>query len=216
MRRSVEWATTRLTTPPRAASTHASQSGCAINCQRLAPSDRRTAISAARLAARARSRLAMLAHAINNTTIVVENSRISGRADLAKQPALSSPALLDDDLLRLELRQRPVAQASLERRFHVVEDGAIGCVDGRAGLLDRNAGPEPREEVHPVAAPVVEGVVAVRHQAAHGDRTNTCGRDPRVVPRKPRGATPTIVIGWPLTRSVWLRTAGLAPRCVTQ
>ena len=41
--------------------------------------------------------------------------------------------------------------------------------------------------------------------------TKTAGLIPSVVPSNPRGATPTMVIGWPLTIIVWFRTAGFSP-----
>jgi hypothetical protein len=42
--------------------------------------------------------------------------------------------------------------------------------------------------------------------------TKTFGSDPSVVPVKPAGATPTIVIGCPFTISLAFRTAGLCSK----
>ena len=64
---SVAIATNSPAAPPHAASSHDSVRSCRISCRRVAPSDRRTAISPARAADRARSKLAMLAHAISST-----------------------------------------------------------------------------------------------------------------------------------------------------
>ena len=41
--------------------------------------------------------------------------------------------------------------------------------------------------------------------------TKTSGLSSIVVPPKPRGATPTIVIDWPLTTSGVVSTSGLPP-----
>ncbi len=46
--------------------------------------------------------------------------------------------------------------------------------------------------------------------------TYTFGLTPIVVPSNPRGATPTIVIVWPLTIIDWFRTFGSAPKCRCQ
>ena len=64
--------------PPSTASTTDSVSNCASRCPRLAPIDRRTAISVLRAAARASSRFAMFAHAMRRTTPVIVKRRMSG------------------------------------------------------------------------------------------------------------------------------------------
>ncbi len=78
IRSSVQRATTSPATAPSAASSSDSVSSCPMSCQRLAPIDTRTAISLARAAARASSRLAMLAQAISSTNAVTPSSSISG------------------------------------------------------------------------------------------------------------------------------------------
>ena len=60
-------ASSRPTAPPSAPSTVLSTSSCRTRRPRLAPSDRRMAISCRRAAARASSRLATLAHAMSST-----------------------------------------------------------------------------------------------------------------------------------------------------
>ena len=75
---SVQRATTRPSAPPSAASSADSVSSCRTSCQRLAPIDSRTAISLARAAPRASSRLAMLAQAISSTNAVTPSSSVSG------------------------------------------------------------------------------------------------------------------------------------------
>jgi hypothetical protein len=71
---SVQFAITILTMPPSAASSTDSARTCAMSCRRVAPKDRRTAISIVRFAARASSRFAMLAHANSRTIPVMENN----------------------------------------------------------------------------------------------------------------------------------------------
>ena len=54
-----------------------------INCPRVAPNDRRTAISIVRFAARASNKLAILAQAMRSTIPVIRKSMTSGvRASL--------------------------------------------------------------------------------------------------------------------------------------
>ncbi len=85
IRSSVHFATNRPATAPKAASRIDSVSSCVISCRRLAPIDRRTAISAARPAPRTSSRLAMFAQAISSTVPVTASRMISGvRASLSK------------------------------------------------------------------------------------------------------------------------------------
>ena len=78
MNLSVRCATPRLATPPISASSTDSVSSSASSCLRVAPSARRTPISAARPAPRASSRLAMFAHAISSTTPVTPINSSSG------------------------------------------------------------------------------------------------------------------------------------------
>ena len=72
---SVQCATNRAATPPKAASNSDSVSSCRMSRHRLAPIDKRIAISLARAADRASSRFAMLAHAISRTNPVTPRSR---------------------------------------------------------------------------------------------------------------------------------------------
>ena len=75
---SVAIATNSPAAPPHAASNHDSVRSCTISCRRVAPSDRRTAISPARAADRANSKLAMLAHAMSSTIAVTPNKSTMG------------------------------------------------------------------------------------------------------------------------------------------
>ena len=78
----------------------------------------------------------------------------------------------------------------------------------RPRLLDRHARLQPREQVGPVVAAVVECLRGCeKPRIVIG--TNTSGFTPSVVPSKPCGATPTIVIVWPLTISGWFEDAGI-------
>jgi hypothetical protein len=58
----------------------------------------------------------------------------------------------------------------LKRRFDIVDDRAVHAVDAGARLLDRHAGLEAREQIRPVALPVVEAFPPWGHQLAHGHR----------------------------------------------
>ena len=74
----VRRATNKPAMPPSSASVHDSTSNCVSSCRRLAPIDKRTAISPARPAPFASRRFAMLAHAVSNTSAVTPISKISG------------------------------------------------------------------------------------------------------------------------------------------
>ena len=78
MKSIVQRATSRPAAPPSTASRHDSTSSCEMSCSRLAPSDSRIAISLARAAARASSRLAMFAHAMISTSAVTPSRSSSG------------------------------------------------------------------------------------------------------------------------------------------
>ena len=178
---------------------------------RLAPIDSRIAISLDRAAARASSRLAMFAQAMSRTRPVTASSSSSGTLRFAVDRGLTAGAGLEQHLPRLEPRHRLIAHAALQRRFDVVDDGAIRHVQLRPRLLDGGARPQPREQVGPVAAAVVELVEARDSSAPRSViGTKTCGLAPSVVPSKPSGATPTMVRCWPLTISVSPTTPGIA------
>jgi hypothetical protein len=66
-------------TPPTVARTMLSTSSCLIKRRRAAPSASRIANSERRIAALARSRLAVFAHAISKTTPTIASSTKSGR-----------------------------------------------------------------------------------------------------------------------------------------
>ena len=78
IRSSVHFATSTPPTAPITASSTDSVSSCRTSCQRLAPIDSRTAISAARPVPRTSSRLAMLVQAMSSTVPVTANRIISG------------------------------------------------------------------------------------------------------------------------------------------
>ncbi len=77
----VQRATSTLAPPPSTARRHDSTSSWLMTRPRLAPSESRTAISIARLAPRASSRLAMLAQAISSTSAVSPKSSVIGSFD---------------------------------------------------------------------------------------------------------------------------------------
>ena len=168
---SVQRATTRPSAPPIAASSADSVRSWRTTCQRLAPIDSRTAISLARDAPRASSRLAMLAQAISSTKPVTASSRVrAGCARRRVEAALAAGAGLDGDPLGLEAGQRRRAHALLQAGLDVVDDRAVGHVDGGLGLLDRRARLQPGEDVGPVVAPVVEALPARDEALAHRER----------------------------------------------
>ena len=77
---SVQRATSRPPNPPNPASSHDSASSCRMSCPRVAPIDSRTAISPARSAVLASSKLAMFTQASSSTTPVTLSSRNNGGA----------------------------------------------------------------------------------------------------------------------------------------
>ena len=103
MRRSVQCATSSPASPPNAASSSDSISSCPIRRARPAPSDRRMAISLARAADRASSRLAMFAQAISSTNPVTLRRSSSGvfatvRVELWPRPPGSTTIVLSRNL----------------------------------------------------------------------------------------------------------------------
>jgi hypothetical protein len=78
------------------------------------------------------------------------------RARRAAQHALSATAVLDPDLALEEARARRCAHRVLQRQLDVREDGPEGGAHGRARLLGRDPGAQPREQEDPVAQPVLE------------------------------------------------------------
>ena len=83
--RSIHTASARPAAPPASDSVRLSTNNCETMRERLAPRARRTAISFCRAVARAISRFATLAHAINSTspTMAVSTSKRAG--ELAAQ-----------------------------------------------------------------------------------------------------------------------------------
>ncbi len=81
MSASVQYATTTPTIPPITASSTDSVRSWVMSCLRVAPSERRTAISSDRPAPRARSRFAMLAQAMSSTIPVMPKSSFIGLLD---------------------------------------------------------------------------------------------------------------------------------------
>ncbi len=157
---SVQCATKMPAIPPNAASSSDSVSNCPISRARPAPIDSRTAISLARAAERASSRLAMLAQAISSTSPVTPSSRSSGVFASARTELWPMPPGSTTIGLALNLAMRRVAHALLQRRLDVVEDRAILRVQRLARRLDLDAGPQPREEIGPVAGAIAPRVPA--------------------------------------------------------
>jgi len=121
MPRSVHVANSRLATPPMNASVTDSVSSCDRSCRREAPSDRRTAISISRLAARAMRMLAMFAQAIRSTSPVIAKSMKSG-------PPASSPTSL--------CPRRPSATVTcLAANFGTSESRMLRCSGSSTSLM---------------------------------------------------------------------------------
>src|SRR5439155_21781112 len=88
-------------------------------------------------------------------------------------------------------------------------DGGARLLDGHVVLQERkHVGQYDRRSTQPVKTGCMKPRIVIG--------TNTCGRDPSVVPSNPRGATPTMLIGWPLTIIVWFNTVGAAANRVCQ
>ena len=113
--------------------------------------------------------------------------------------ALAARSVFQGQQLRLELRERRLAHPFLLGSFDAVDDRVILPVERRACLIDGHARLQPAEQIRPIAPAIVE---ALEERESSGRAcvigTNTFGSDPSVVPRNPSGATPTIVIDWPL------------------
>ena len=169
---------------------------CRTTCQRLAPIDSRTAISLARAAPRASSRLAMLAQAISSTKPVTASSSVSAGCARLHDVALAVGAGLDRDLPGLEPGQRGRAHVLLQAGFHVVDDRGIGHVDGGLGLLDGRRPAAAARRGRPSSCAGRRGLRTRRRGArASTSAGRSCGSAPSVVPEKPSGATPMMVIG---------------------
>jgi hypothetical protein len=84
--------------------------------------------------------------------------------------ALPLRAPNDAHRLRLELHLGLVAHPLLERRLDLGDDRVIGDVGGGPGLLHRDAGLQPREEIRPVGLALVEALEAGLHLSAQRDR----------------------------------------------
>ena len=171
---------------PRAAPTRSAAG--AISCQRLAPIDSRTAISPARAAARASSRLAMLAQAISSTTPVTPSSSVERRSRLAAIVALPAAPGSTADGLALKRAIVCSLMSCLQRRLDVVEDRrdtARSSAARACSIVDARL--QPREQVDPVAAAVVEPVRSRAAQLlAHRDRHEDLRLAPSVVPVEAR------------------------------
>ena len=153
-------------------------SSCATICRRVAPSERRTAISIARPAPRASSRFAMFAHAMSSTIAVMHMSRSERRLRRLVQRALSAPPVLERDELRLErfiveslIPFWSGASTVLRIGEYTALIAAFACAIETPGLRRPN-------EIDPVARairskPVVE---AGLHLVAHRDRHEHLGR----------------------------------------
>jgi hypothetical protein len=100
--------------------------------------------------------------------------------------ALTAAPLLDRDALDLELRHRLVAHPLLERRLDLGQDRAVDGVQRRLRLLHGHVGLQAREEVGPVAAPVLEAVEARGHEPAHRDRHEDVRAGPERCPAEVR------------------------------
>ncbi len=76
----------------------------------------------------------------------------------------------DEDRLCAEALHRLIAHPGLEAGLDVVEDRVVRHVDRRARLLERRARLQPREEIGPVGAPVLEPARRAVQRVAQRDR----------------------------------------------
>ena len=128
---SVQYAMTTLTIPPSTASSTDSVRTCVMSCRRVAPSESRTAISVVRFAARASSRLAMLAQAMSSTMPVTAKSSVSGSRDAVIAELWPLRPSLSVMTCGAESCRGLGAHAFDPRRLDVVDDRVIRGVDRR-------------------------------------------------------------------------------------
>ena len=84
--------------------------------------------------------------------------------------ALPTRSRFDHEASRFETGHRLLAHSLLERGLDAGDDRLILGVHCRAGLLDRHARLEPREQIGPVVAPILEAVERRLHDPPHRDR----------------------------------------------
>ncbi len=139
-----------------AASRHDSVSSWTMRCRRLAPIESRMAISPARPAERASSRLAMFAQAMRMTKTVTPRSRVSplraSRAtDVCPRAPFSTVIAFARNFCMVWSLMPVCSGASTSFMTGLVRD-----VDGRPRLLERHARLEPGEQINPVTAAILE------------------------------------------------------------
>ena len=142
---------------------------------RLAPIDSRTAISPARAAPRASSRLAMFAQAISSTNAGDAEQQHQRRLRLACDRALAAAPGSSSDRLGPEPRHRLSLMPFCSGASTSLTIAWYGVVDRRARLLDRDARLQPREQIDPVVAPVVERLRTAASKPRIVIGTKTCG-----------------------------------------
>ena len=166
IRSSVQRATSSPATPPSAREQHDSVSSCAISCQRARANRQRAPPSRRRgPRARASSRLAMLAQAISSTKPVTPSSSVSGALRFARDAssARARPArrhiafALNAPSSASLMPFCSGASTSLTIAWYGTLSAVCACSIDDAGL-------QPREQVGPVAAPVVEAFEAGIHR----------------------------------------------------
>ena len=154
---SVHRATSRPATPPSTASRHDSVSSCASELP-PAGAERQPHRHLGRAAGAAREQQVGDVGAGDQQHDAGDDEQQDERRPRLACASSSGPRrpASSDDRLRLEPRHRLLAHALLQRRLDVVDDRPVDAVDRRARLLDRHARLQPREQVDPVAAPVLE------------------------------------------------------------
>ena len=100
----------------------------------------------------------MLAQAIEEDERRHRQQQVQPAARVLHQVGLTLRAGFDGHLLGPEPGHRHLAHAFLEAGLEVVDDGAVGHVDGRLGRLEGRARLQPGEHVGPVVAPVLEAL----------------------------------------------------------
>ena len=175
---SVQRAVRTPASPPRAASKQDSSSNWPTRWRRLAPIARRTAISLARPAPARQQQVRDIGAGDQQNEAGDTEEQGQGSSGLAVQVALTDTARGQGDALGREAGHGLVAHAFLERHLDLVDDRAVGDVQRRLRVLERNAWFESTEDVDPVAASVLEAFPAGHDHPSHADRNVDLRPDP--------------------------------------
>ena len=157
-------------TPAIAASARLSVTSWRMRRPRLAPSDRRKAISGLRAAPRASRRLARFAHAISRSTPTAASSAVSDwENSIARRRRSCAPGLNSKTLIQKLAPPFPRRGGAVERLQAGLKDG-VGL---RLGLSRRHARLQSSEHVEPhhfVGRRIVQPIAAGQHAGLHAQR----------------------------------------------